>query len=374
MPAWPTIPSNKLVKRPDDALVKKAVAATAPPMRLADSLEDAAPRTFVHVDRKGQVRSPARYKALQAASYGAAAAIVGGVTVMYGALLGVPGIGVGAAFAAYFGWHLRALAPVAQSDGAARARSARRGRGAPAQGAGVVALPEARAALAEQNLGAVYNRRGNFEEALAHQRAAMTLYARGNAKSPMRQVVEYAEIITLVNLGRVGEARQRFDQKQGKVPEGDYLRMQHWGAELYVCLAEGEHRLDPEQLHQCAIAALKITGAAALLGLSAWAHWKLGDTRSGVAPAQRGVRSPPGRAARARRCRFCGSGWKSTPPRPASIPASAPTSRPPKTIRSAGFRYWRCSSTPSCIFAMLAVGSFIAPHGARARAQRASPG
>ena len=91
-------------------------------------------------------------------------------------------------------------------------------------------------------------------------------------------MVEYAEIITLVNLGRVGEARQRFDQKQGKVPEGDYLRMQHWGAELYVCLAEGEHRLDPEQLHQCAIAALKITGAAALLGLSAWAHWKLGDT------------------------------------------------------------------------------------------------
>jgi len=138
--------------------------------------------------------------------------------------------------------------------------------------------PKHVAALAEQNLGAVYNRRGNFEEALAHQRAAMTLYARGNAKSPMRQVVEYAEIITLVNLGRVGEARQRLDQKQGKVPEGDYLRMQHWGAELYVCLAEGEHRLDPEQLHQCAIAALKITGAAALLGLSAWAHWKLGDT------------------------------------------------------------------------------------------------
>ena len=58
-------------------------------------------------------------------------------------------------------------------------------------------------------------------------------------------MVEYAEIITLVNLGRAGEARQRFDQKQGKVPEGDYLRMQHWGAELYVCLAEGEHRLDP---------------------------------------------------------------------------------------------------------------------------------
>ena len=42
--------------------------------------------------------------------------------------------------------------------------------------------PKHVAALAEQNLGAVYNRRGNFEEALAHQRAAMTLYARANAQ------------------------------------------------------------------------------------------------------------------------------------------------------------------------------------------------
>src|SRR5690348_11970092 len=97
----------KIIKRPDERILRKAEALPAPPMRLAETLEDAAPRTFVHVDRKGQVRSPARYKALQVASYGAAAAIVGGVTVMYGVLLGVPGVGVGAAFAAYFGWHLR---------------------------------------------------------------------------------------------------------------------------------------------------------------------------------------------------------------------------------------------------------------------------
>src|ERR1700760_3333876 len=96
---------NKLVKRPDDAaLLRKAVALPSPPMELAESLEQAPPRTFVHVDRKGQVRSPARYKALQAATYGFAAAIVGGVTVMYGALLGPSGVGIGAAFAAYFGW------------------------------------------------------------------------------------------------------------------------------------------------------------------------------------------------------------------------------------------------------------------------------
>ena len=45
----------------------------------------------------------------------------------------------------------------------------------------------------------------------AHQRAAMTLYARSNAKSPMRQVVEYAEIITLVNLGRVHHQAGDYD-------------------------------------------------------------------------------------------------------------------------------------------------------------------
>jgi hypothetical protein len=270
-------PQDKLIKRPDEALVRRAEAAPSPPMRLAESLEQAAPRTFVHVDRKGQVRSPARYKALQAASYGAAAAIVGGVTVMYGALLGVPGVGIGAAFAAYFGWHLRRGRMLHKATVLLVHDQLDESEALLRKVLSSWRCPRHVAALAEQNLGAVYNRRGNFEEALAHQRASMALYARGNNKSPMRQVVEYAEMITLVNLGRFGEARQRLDQKHGVVPEGDYLRLQHWGAELYVCLAEGEHKLDPEALHQCAIAALKITGAAALLGLTAWAHWKMND-------------------------------------------------------------------------------------------------
>ena len=158
--------NNKLVKRPDEALVRKAQALPAPPMQLADSLEDAAPRTFVHVDRRGQVRSPARYKALQAASYGAAAAIVGGVTVMYGALLGLPGVGVGAAFAAYFGWHLRRSRLLNKAtvllvhDQLDEAEALLR------KVLSSWRCPRHVAALAEQNLGAVYNRRGNFEDKL----------------------------------------------------------------------------------------------------------------------------------------------------------------------------------------------------------------
>ena len=268
---------NKLIKRPDDALLRKAEATPSPPMELAESLEAAAPRTFVHVDRKGQVRSPTRYKALQAASYGVAATIVGGVTVMYGTLLGLPGVGIGAAFAAYFGWHHRRGRMLHKATVLLVHDQLDESEALLRKVLSSWRCPRHVAALAEQNLGAIYNRRGNFEEALQHQRASMALYARANAKSPMRQVVEYAEMIGLVNLNRAGEARQRFDQKQGKVPEGDYLRLQHWGAELYICLAEGDHRIDSEQLHQCAIAALKITGAAALLGLSSWAHWKRND-------------------------------------------------------------------------------------------------
>jgi len=53
------------------------------------------------------------------------------------------------------------------------------------------------------------------------------------------------------------------------VPEGDYLRLQHWGAELYVCLAEGEHRIDADALPPVRHRRAQITGAAALLGLTA---------------------------------------------------------------------------------------------------------
>src|SRR5262245_60670357 len=76
-------------------------------MVLADSLASAPPRAFVHVDQNGQVRSPDRYRMLQAMSYGSAAAIVSGVTLVYGALLGVPGVAIGFGLAAWVGWHVR---------------------------------------------------------------------------------------------------------------------------------------------------------------------------------------------------------------------------------------------------------------------------
>jgi hypothetical protein len=269
------ISDEALVKR--DAALVKVDEGPAPTVTLARTLEEASPRAFVHVDGSGQVRSPGRYRALQALSYGAAGAIVTGVTVIYGALLGPAGVAIGAGLAAYLGWSIRrgqrlqratALIVHDRLDEAERLletvlRSWR--------------CPKHVRALAEQNLGAIETRRGNYEAALTHERAAMAIYAGGRRRSPMARIVEYAEVTTLVNLGRVGEARQRLEAK-GAVPTGDYLRMQHWVAELYVCLGEGEHRLDGDALHERGREALKVTGAAALLGLCAWAHAHTNDT------------------------------------------------------------------------------------------------
>jgi hypothetical protein len=269
--------SEALVKRGETQPAKTEPKEPAPPMVLARSLEEAPPRAFVHVDNQGRVRSPARYRALQAISYGAAGTLVIGVTAFYGALLGIPGVAVGVGLSAWLAWHIRRGRKVEEAT-----RLIVHDRLDEAQALLESVLrswrcPRPLKALAEQNLAMVFIRRGEFEKALERQRAAMVLYARSRSKSVFARTVEYAEVVTLVNLGRVGEARQRLEQR-GPAPKGDYLRLQHWVAELYVCLAEGEHRLTADDLHERARAALAITGAAALLGLSAWAHAFKGDT------------------------------------------------------------------------------------------------
>jgi hypothetical protein len=262
------LPPAPLAKRPDD---------TAPKMVLARSLEDAPPRAFVHVDNQGRVRSPTRYRVLQAMSYGAAGVVAVGVTAFYGALLGPAGWAIGAGVSAYLGWHIRRGRRV---ERAARLIMHDRLDEAEAILQSVLRswrCPKPLRALAEQNLAMIRLRRGEFEAALAHERTAMTLYARLRSKSVFARTVEYWEVSTLVNLDRTGEARQRLEQR-GPAPAGDYLRLQHWMAELYVCLAEGEHRLTSDELHERARTALSITGASALLGLTAWAHAYRKDT------------------------------------------------------------------------------------------------
>ncbi len=270
---------DALVKRAPLAVDKaepKATVDPTPPMVLARSLEEAPPRAFVHVDNQGRVRSPARYRALQAISYGTAGALAVGLTIFYGAVLGPAGVAIGAGVSAYFAWHFRRGRRIEEA-----ARLIMHDRLDEAEAVLQRVLrswrcPKQLRALAEQNLAMISMRRGNFEDALQRQRTAMTIYARLRSKSVFARTIAYSEVITLVNLDRVGEARQRLEQR-GPIPDGDYLRLQHWMAELYVCLGEGEHRFTADELHERARTGLAITGASALLGLAAWAHFFKND-------------------------------------------------------------------------------------------------
>jgi len=262
-------PGQALIVRPETR-PQVATSTPAPKMELAASLNTARPRTFVHIDGKGQVRSPARYKALMAVTYGTAGALIAGVGVVYTLALGLPGALFGLGLGAWFTFAIRRQLRLNEAvrllvhdrldEAEAILRSLSKG----------FRVPRRLKALIEQNLGAIAVRRRDYETALGHQRAALKLYSR-LGRSPLGASVSYGEVVTLVNLDRVGEARQRLEQHKS-VPKGDFLRLLHWAADLYVSLAEGEHRLSDDELHERSRAALGMTSGAALLGLCAWAQ------------------------------------------------------------------------------------------------------
>lgn len=246
-------------------------------LTLANNLADAEPGQLVHVDNRGRARSPARYRAINAASYGAIGVLVVGAGAMWASTFGLlPGLAVGGAFAAWTGWILRPTYLIKRGarlllderyDEAIAIFERARGR---------IGVPRPTRALAEQNLGIAYARQGDFERALAHQQAARRLYRRGSRKLyPL--MAAYGAITTLVNLERVTDARAELAALSVPASASDYLRVIHWSTELYVCMAEGRHALTEDELHERALAAIRITSAAALLGLVAWAHYEAGD-------------------------------------------------------------------------------------------------
>jgi hypothetical protein len=115
----------------------------------------------------------------------------------------------------------------------------------------------------------------------------------------MLDVLAYLEIALLVNLGRTGEARARLDGR-GTPPQGNYLKVQHWTADLYVQFAEGRCTIDEDQLWERSHAALQITGAAQLLALCSWAYGERRDAEMAAHLLDQAVdRAEPGMAQRA---------------------------------------------------------------------------
>lgn len=109
---------------------------------------------------------------------------------------------------------------------------------------------------------------------LAHVESVLRRH--GRARSVQARLARYSEVYLLVNVGRLDDARAKLEAL-GPIPEGEYYRITHWGAELYLALAEGAHAIDEDELHHRAKAALAITSAGPLLGLLAWAFDQQGD-------------------------------------------------------------------------------------------------
>jgi len=264
--------------KPQTALVR---VGAAPPLKLARSLEEATQGSFVHVDNRGQVRSPARYRALTTIANGVSLAAVASVTALYATRFGtLAAVAVAAVFGATVGV---AMLRGGRLNKAARLLQAERLDEAETLCRRILAgtlVPRRYRAVAHQNLAAIALRRGQFETALGEARAAMELHARSFRRSVYLDMLAYFEIGLLVNLGRVREARERLDAR-GAVPEGNYLKLQHWTADLTVQFAEGRLRLDEEQLWTRSKSGLQITRGAQLLALCAWGYFQRGDADLG---------------------------------------------------------------------------------------------
>lgn len=246
-----------------------------PPMEISGTLKDATSTSFVHVDRKGKVRSRARYKALRGFTWGAVG-VVGMAPIIYGVMFGAAGVLAGGALVGFLGWRISHGVKLQRA-----VRLIRDERVAEAlellQSLGRARLvPRATRALIEHNIAVCHTKRGEFETALEHWQRARELYGAKRKPSVFAQMADYSEIKTLVNVGRIGDARGRLAAK-GEAPDGDYLQLQHWVAELYVLFADGKHDLTDDELFARARVGLELTVGAPLLGLTAWAHHVSGD-------------------------------------------------------------------------------------------------
>lgn len=269
-------------ERPEERLsrvVSSALAETPrtlPKLEMARSLEEAGPRALVYVDEKGRVQPPARYRVALASRYAALSAVVLGGSMLYGQMFGpLWGIGLLLSLSALIAGLLsremfatrllnQAVALCAhdrcdEAEVLLRRLLSRR------------KLPQRHRALGLHNLAVVASRRGEHLEALAYQRAAMRIYQQAWPASPHYVACQYGEVMTLCNLGRLDEAAEHLRALPER-PDGDYLLLKSWTADLYLRFCRGDGPPDAEALWERAERALKITSAVALLGLCSWAY------------------------------------------------------------------------------------------------------
>src|SRR5579883_2850316 len=147
-----------------------------PKLIVANSLQEADSQSFLHVDAKGHVCSPVRYRVQQALSYSLLGFVLTGSMIVYGAAFGLLGVLGWGAVSALLGFRLLMGHRVNQ---AARLIVANRLDEAEEVLQDVLKKPFLRASLrgrAYLSLGAIAARRGTPEEALQYFQQAQTLF------------------------------------------------------------------------------------------------------------------------------------------------------------------------------------------------------
>jgi len=253
----------------------KPLAARVP---IAESLEEASVGSLIYVDQRGQVRSANQYKqrvTLTTAGTVVAMAAYTGILTMVG---GPIGFAVGGAFSLLVARNLAAARTLYRAT--ELLASTRLGEAEPL----LVRLitrrwtPYRIKANAEQTLARIRALGDRYDQALALQSSAIARLSNDRRARARRRMIEYERMVTLVNLGRIPEARRRFEALP-RTLEGDYLRLQRTITELYLSFAEETHQFEPAFLREQADIALGLREASAFPALLAWAQGFAGHPR-----------------------------------------------------------------------------------------------
>ena len=249
-------------------------AAPVPPLRLARDLQSAHADELVYLDPQGDVQAPAKVRARRIVRGVVRGVALGSAGAFYWIYFGPASVAVLGALVGLGAWprfQLRRINLAVRLFAANRLDEDQ----ALLERVGQGALVHKRVrALAHLNLAAIASRRGELARALEHARAAADGLPAHTLQGAM---VRYAEVATLVELGRPAEARAVLLAVTGAAPDGEFLRTARWEAELHLMFAEDALTLDADALHERVRAALRLSTGGSLLALLAWAHHRLGD-------------------------------------------------------------------------------------------------
>jgi hypothetical protein len=272
---------------PDESEASRALvlASKSRVARPAHSLAEAKPGEVLLLDRRGNVLGPRQVALVKARAWGLVGLMVGGVGLLYGAVLGpAAGVIVVAAVGALTGLRLRnwpafraaqALAASYQWEEAQAAFTALEGK----------ALPRALRESASVTQGALDLLLGRPQRTL--ERLDLVLpKLRGSWDSNgvvQRWRAGYLRAASLAALGRLDEARRQRDEltawAQGRGGRGDYYALLRESLELTIAFeADAPHELpDDATLHRWARSALLRTQFGEMLVSLAWAFHRRGD-------------------------------------------------------------------------------------------------